>query len=348
MRNELYRLANQAGQAGGLGIIAEEKLDEASAAKYKQGVLGAIRQEKRAKAKKRWAAAAASVAVLLVTTGIFHNEVQAAIEQIRYSISSAIGLKTDLAAYKEVIHTSVTDNGLIVTLQEAIAAPEKLAVTYTVQREDGKPIQEQMCAFGSSLLINGEPVYGGASGSIDFLDKENKTVGCEMSFDANGIDLHSENTYELKLSNKENGGGFWSFKFQADGSSLFEDTEGMELGNGFELPDGTKVILDKLTVNDFEQRITFHTLGERKGRYYLELYVEDAQGRKTEFYESRFGEGKGYMLNSEWAGNGRIETLDGKVKAALYCGELPEESGQITDAAEIIGEPVIWDLSQLK
>lgn len=40
----------------------------------------------------------------------------------------------------QIVHTSVCDGGYVVTLEEAAAAPEKLAISYTVQREDGRPM----------------------------------------------------------------------------------------------------------------------------------------------------------------------------------------------------------------
>lgn len=114
------------------------KLDDTTKMKYKQSVLASICMEKRAVVKKRLRVAAACAAVLVAATGIFHEEVRAAISRISYGLSEALGLQSDLAGYKEVLHTSVSAGGYIVTLEEAAAAPEKLALSYAVRREDGR------------------------------------------------------------------------------------------------------------------------------------------------------------------------------------------------------------------
>lgn len=54
-------------------------------------------------------AVAACLAVMTATTAVFQNEVQAAIEQIRYSLSAALG--KDMSSYSEVVHTSVSNAG---------------------------------------------------------------------------------------------------------------------------------------------------------------------------------------------------------------------------------------------
>lgn len=82
-------------------------------------------------------AAACAAAILLVGTILFNDEVHAMIRQISFSIGNALEISSDLAEYREVVGTSITDEEYIVTLQEAIAAEGKLIVSYTIERADG-------------------------------------------------------------------------------------------------------------------------------------------------------------------------------------------------------------------
>ena len=271
----------------------EEQLDEDSKKYYQQSVLAAIRKDRRMIRRKRLRAAAACLVVLAAATALFHNEVRAAIGQVSYSLRMALGLDSDLVAYKEVIHTSVSDGGYIVTLQEAVAASGKLAVSYTVQREDGRPFHDGFDLRGifdttgsfdveDQLFINGKEAGQFREREQHFLNEQETVLGGRISYDLAQIDLSGQNTYDLRL---HFGKGNWNFRFQADGSELYADTKRMALGNCYRLPNGTRVTLDELIVNELEQRITMHTSEDGDlSRYIITLQATDEQGRTTGFY----------------------------------------------------------------
>lgn len=359
MKKEWYKFANQLDLSN--EVVKKEELDEMAKKRYERNVLAAIRKEQttqnntnRSTGKKRKGAIAAAACLVLLggTLAIFHEEVHAAISHISYSISAALGLENDLAQYTEVVNTSVSDKGYVVTLQEAIAAPEKLVISYTAQREDGQPLTDYL-SLDAALYVNGSRIYGGAGGQAGFLDDEKKILGCETSYDIPDIDLSGENTYELRFTASldsyagEDIGGHWDFKFKADGMELFSNTKHMSLGNEFTLPNGGSIILDTFSDNELEQRITFHTSGTF-GRYDVMLTATDEQGRIAEFYISRFGDGKGYMLNSQYIENGRILGDAKTVTVTASAVELPENDGKIPDDYVQLGEPFIWDMTNLK
>ena len=93
---QLYTLAGLVQETEPVWETADDgnlnKLDDTTKMKYKQSVLASIRMEKRAVVKKRLRVAAACAAVLVAATGIFHEEVRAAISRISYSLSEALGL----------------------------------------------------------------------------------------------------------------------------------------------------------------------------------------------------------------------------------------------------------------
>jgi len=350
MKQEGYKLANQ--------IRTEEielqQLDEITRKKHKLTVLDEIKREKKRNRnrKKKLAVAAACVGIGLGGVLGFSDEVHAAIEQIRFTLSEALGLKQDLAQYKEVVNSSVTDSGYQITLQEVVAAEKRLLISYTIQREDGQPIEEGFyVSLWESLWINGKQVYGGGSGSMRFLDETHTIMGVEKAYDTDEFDLASENDYEWKLEASENGKGEWDFQFTANGFDLMADTKRMTLGNEFYLPNGTILTLDELVVNDLEQRINVHSSGDGTTDYNIKLIITDEQERNVEFYISRFSNVNGftgYMLNAENIENGRIAPDAQTISATLYAVELPKEDGRIPNEYVQVGETVRWDLTQLK
>ena len=209
------------------------------------------------------AVAACAAVTLLTGTVVFRQEVHAAIDRIAWSLENALGLSGDLADYREVIHTSVADKGYVVTLQEAVISEEKLTVNYTVQREDGQPMEQYLTPM-EILYVNGKQPGGGAGGSASFLDETQTVLGVEMSYDIPGVDLSGENEFQIRIGALGSGNevrGKWDFAFTADGAALMADTRRIAIGKEFTLPDGVTVTLEELTMNELEQRISFTKSG---------------------------------------------------------------------------------------
>lgn len=356
MNREYYKLANAIDSSGVKLLRPHEQSDRGAGNKCRQDVLTVIRSEKNKRKRKHLMMTAACLAVIAVVTGIFHNEVQAAIERIRYSLSMALG--KDVSDYSEDILASISKEGYIVTLQETIAAREELFISYTVQREDGRPIAaEDWTTMEAILFINGKRADGGSGGSFMHLDQEQTVLGCEIVFRLLDTDLARNNTYELKFKDltdrrKES----WDFTFEADGSELHAQTVSMPLETAYTLPDGSTLTLDELFINGFGEQITFHTSKEGLSMEF-ELRAYDDKGREAKFTITSFGTNKG-VLENIYDREGPMEDSmresgigsDSKtLTAAVYAYELPKEGGQIrTDDAQPIGETVTWDLTKLK
>ncbi len=361
MKKEWYSFANRLTlPAGDPGLKCAE-LDELTKKQYERSILDAIRQEKQetrsnsrfpVSSGRRGVAAAAVCLVLLGPVMVFHEEAHAAVTHIAYSLRDALGLKSDISQYTEIIDTPISDKGYVVTLQEAAAAPQKLVISYTVQREDGQPVPDTFSLDGA-LSVNGKAIHSGASGSAGFLDPENKILGINMSYDVSDIDLSDENTYEISFSAfnsstaEDDIGGHWVFRFKADGTELFANTRIMELQNEFVLPDGRVVTLVTFSDNPLEQQLSY-TISDTKGNdILLKLTATDEQGRTAVFSVSRSSGSEGCMINETLIKDGRIPADAKTVTATLYARELPKESGKEPDDYAQIGEPVTWDLSAL-
>lgn len=339
-------------------------LSEEDKEKYKKAILDGIRKEKDLEMEKikevskkaekieedrtgaerkggriSWfTMAAACAAVMILGLTVFEKEVHAIIDHISWEIGSALGLSESLEEYRNVVNIPVVDKGYVITLQEAVAAEEKLVVNFTLQREDGKRMEQIIVPFGS-LWVNGKEVTGGASGSGEFLDNEQTIIGITMSYDMLGVDMSKENTYQMKFGEigAENGvKGKWNFGFTAEGADLIADTRRISIQKEFAIEDKVTVTLEELTINDLEQRISYHVEGE--GSYMLMLMAEDDAGNEAQFDTKTFRGNTGYMQNQDILYEGRIDKNAGSVKMTLFAVEMPKESGGLEDEYRQVGE----------
>lgn len=70
---------------------------------------------------------------------------------------------------------------------------------------------------------------------------------------------------------------------------------------------------------------------------------------KSTVFSVSLGSSEGdYLLNEEHVENGRIPADAKAVTVTLYVQELSEEIGQVPNNYTQIGEPVIWDMTNLK
>lgn len=343
MNREAYRLANELrtdSRADEAHLI--DSLGDLDMKKYEKTVLGEIRKEKQqTKRTFRGLAVAACAAVaVLAGTAVFSGEVHAAIRQLGYSISSALGLSTDLAGYREIVSTSVLDKGYQITLEEVVVSEDALVASYTVSREDGQPLDSLLVPNGS-LYINGKAASISGSGSAGFLDERQTVVGIVESYQVSGdVDLSLENNFRLtfdSIGHENEVRGKWEFAFNAAGSDLIADTRRVEIGKDFALPDGTKVTLKEFTANELEQRISF--TWSKENPYLLMVMAVDQNGNQVEF-GLRSADGRsGYLQNEEIIDDGRLGDDAGTVTMTLYAVKLPDTDGQISNDYVQIGEP---------
>ena len=97
------------------------------------------------------------------------------------------------------------------------------------------------------------------------------------------------------------------------------------------------VTLDELTMNELEQRITYHTDGS--SGYLLQLTATDPAGRQAQFdTKIQDADGTGYMQNQEIICDGRIDESANTVTMVLYAMEMPKDSGRMDNDYRQVGE----------
>lgn len=363
MNRSAYELANKIKTAPLDECSGQmESLKEEEKVKYKKAVLEGIRKEKdiememsseinkeikmdesgyeRKGCRISWlTTAAACAAAMILGLTVFEKEVHAVIQHISWGIGSALGISDSLEEYRNVVNIPVADNGYIITLQEVVAAEEKLVVNYTLQREDGNPMEQITIPFGG-FWVNGKEAMCASSGSGEFLDEKHTIIGITMSYDILGVDMSKENTYQIKFSEigtEKVVRGKWNFQFTADGIDLIADTRRISVQKEFAIGDTVTVTLEELAINDLEQRVSYHVEGEEP--YILMLMAEDDAGNKVQFDTKTFQGNKGYMQNQEFLYDGRLDKNAGSVNMTLFAAKMPKESGRFQEEYQQVGEP---------
>ncbi len=346
MDREAYRLANEIQtELHADGDFLAECPGEEEMKRYKGEILGKIRREKKGRRLRRALTAAACAALLLIAGGMmFGEEVHAALLQMKWSMSSALGLSDDLAKYSEVVRTSVTDEGYVLTLQEVVVSEDEVTVNCTFAREDGAQVGGNEVPYGE-LYIDGKKanMSSGAQGVVMLNDEstllgvvENYYLYHEAQFDAS-----KEHTFRLvygQAGAEYGGSGTWEFAFTASGTDLAADTSRMALGQTFTLPDGVRLTLTELGFNAFDQRISYELAGETSWHPVVE--AEDAAGNNVQFnvrssWTTSAERESGYMQNS----NRRLSDGAGTVTLTLYAERVWTENGKVMEEYVQIGEP---------
>lgn len=344
MKQELYKLANALGAPGDTDAEQGAVIDISTTKKYKQDVLAAIRRKKYQEKRKRALAMAACLAVMATATAVFHKEVQAAIEQFRYSLSVVLG--KDMSYYSNTVHTSVSNAGYKITLEDAIIAEEELLVSYTIQRENGGKVRQGGSITGK-LTVNGKHAAESSGSSGGYLDQEQKIYGCQTTYRIPGVDLSGKNRYKLEFQdNSQNINGKWKIQFEAYGSELFAETKTVKVKAAFQLPGKNKLILDQLSLNELAHRVTFHT-AKKWLKQDIELRAVDDQGTKMKFSMKEFVNGKGFFENGYLVEDGEpkrnwIAKDAKKITIKVYIGGISETDG--TDGWKQVGDALVLDL----
>lgn len=340
MKKELYKLANKLKiqesyesadrwdlcEASGAG--QEQNFEDIEKEKYRRQIRYSIHKEKKSLWRKRLTAAAACLAFLTVL--VCNSHVQTTIAKSFGSIQTFLGIPNDLSPYTEIINTSVSDNGYLATLEEVIIAEDKIAVSYTLQRENGKPFPCSR-SLTAALYVDGEEIYSG-TGFVNFVDQEHKIQGNEMTYFVPGIDLLEEKTYKLKIADYS--GGKWEFQFEASGAELASDTKRIKLEKVFALPDGSSLKLHDLTVNNFEQRINYDKESSKK-YYELKVQIVDDQGMEISFYEEWVGKTKSYLINDNLTDSFLTEPNTETATVRIMAAECDETYMQISEWEEV-------------
>lgn len=240
-------------------------------------------------------AAAAAIALVVCMTGIGQTVLAYTYE----SIASIMGMNKAVEDYTRVIGSSVSNKGIMVTLNDVIVSEEKLIVSINIS--DGQKIKRD--EFGNrispgynfnqinvnnpkagaiKIYMDGKKIpIAGLSGTGQDID--DYTVNYITEYYIGHIDWEKEHEFKLSMSTIEKPGGDgekceeisgkWEFDFAASGADMAKDTKVIMLDNVLK-SNGGKIIFDKFVANSYEKVLYASTYESSKGKGYGEIGSE--------------------------------------------------------------------------
>lgn len=296
-----------------------------------------------AKRRRMSLAACAAFFIILLGSTVFQNQAQAAMRTLSLQIGYFLGIDRNLEDYTTVIHSSYTNKGYTITLNEVILNQNQLVVSSTIHSEN--PLE--MSHASAEVYMNGKPVSIAAGGGSRQVDEH--TVESVISYELEKFD--SSRLLDFDIIYTEIGidegsiTGTWKFSFSAAGDKLKKDTVTIPIQADFTLPDGMNIRLKEYTANSLGERIYFEYEGDTPLNYDLQIMVTDDFGKETEFYLS-------YVNANNQEGRFNRSELEPEISSDTatltlvpYAVAFPKESGRLSNDFKQTGSPIIIQLN---
>ncbi|EGT3616805.1 DUF4179 domain-containing protein [Clostridium perfringens] len=360
--DKIYELLNDV--KINLDEYSVEELNEIESKKIKKGLNKKINIKKGFKKKRIIAASTVAVlgfTLLNTNVGVYALD---SIGTMAYNISEALGIDRELNDYKTVVDQVKVKNGISVKLDEVILNNDELIVSY-IAKSDEKITKEYgtINLFGS-IWINGKSIELSASGSSEKID--DNTVRCMTTYDLGDKNFKGDIDVKIKfysamISGTENEKvnkdeeiipkevrGPWTFKFKTNGNELSIKTNEFVLDNSFDLPNGQKVTLDKMTRNDIGCKIYYSKgevpEGEEYRSYDMLLKGIDNNGKEVSFYLSKGSNEGGILVEDNLNRNINKDTKS--ITLTPYAVAFPEKSGKMSNDYKKVGEEFTINLTK--
>lgn len=342
MKDNMYTLLNA------MDIQVEDyEISEVSSEEVKRWKK-AFRQKRNKEIRKKeyvWRYVVA-VAVLLICTlalGPFQQETYAQIKTITYSVKEMLGKETDLSAYETVVGKTIAKDGFIVTVNDVVMDRNEMVVSYTVTAED---LDDTTVNCSLDVKVNGKSVGGGSTGQSWMAD-DNNMVSVDKVY-VDDVDVNKKNYYTLVFYVNEvnpdaeyillEAGKIGSVKFVASGEQLAGETTTVSVDKFCEFPNGDRIRFTKLSYNRMGPKIFCES---ENGNLNYEVWLKgtDNLGNEMYFYLTHFeGDGESWFILADDIEHD-FHAEANSITLQIYAVEMPEQSGEIGNDYQSIGEP---------
>lgn len=295
----------------------------------------------------RYAVAVVVVLVLGLAMGPFQRETYAQMKVVTSSVQEWIGIKKDLSSYETIVGQTLAKDGVTITVNDVVVDGKTMLISYTVTTaEEIDTIEKEMeyrCFV--DVQVNGKSVYGGMTGGTEKVDGHNLTSVDEIILE--DVDIAKENDYKLVFYIENHGGDDWvvpkkigTVKFVASGEKLQKETTTIPLDAAYEFPNGEKINFTKYTYNAIGPKV--YCESETVGfDYDVWLMGQDNLGNEIIFYLTHFDEDGGWFVLMP---DMYIHEDASSLTLSVNVVEFPEESGEIGNDYQVIGEPFTIEL----
>lgn len=239
---------------------------------------------------------AAAAAVITLTIVFMTGTGKTVFAYAYQSIASILGMNATVENYTTIIGSSVSENGITVTLNDVIVAEEKLILSINIL--DGQKMKRD--EFGNrirpgydfnqvsinnpenssiKIYMDGKEIpIAGLSGTGTDID--DYTVNYITEYYIGHIDWEKEHDFKIAISeiNKPRGSGEksegisgkWEFNFAASGDEISKDTKVVRLNDVLKYDNGS-LYFEKFVSNKYEKVLYVSSYEATEGRGYGEI-----------------------------------------------------------------------------
>jgi hypothetical protein len=252
---DIYKLLNEVKFEEREFAKTDDEMPEILKEKIKKNLNKEIRNRSYIKAAKKSSIAAAVLLVLLIGAGTVSPTLAKnipVINSIFQILNNKFGYYAEYMPYSQLVDKSVTDNGITLTINEALADDAKLILGYTI-KSTSKIEALQVVGLMRFLKVNGSTVGGGSSAG-EYLDDTtfvgiyNITYHSPSSSDQLKVDFNVDDIMGIK--------GKWNFSFTVSKADLVKKTMVFKTTNKVDLPEGI-VTVDKVVFTPIDSTIYF-------------------------------------------------------------------------------------------
>lgn len=252
---ELYTLFNEVKYNQSEFDQTDDEIPEILKEKIKKKLLKATRNSSYLKIAKRGSIAAAILLVILIGLGAASPALARnvpLVQSIFQFINEKFGGYEQYSAFSQLVNNSVTDNGITLTVNEALADDGKLILGYTI-KSNSKIENLHVVGLMRFVRINGSTVGGGGSAG-EYLDDTTYVGSDEIYYNSTSssdqlkVDLNVDDIMGVK--------GEWNFAFTVSKAELVKETTVFKADDEIELPE-CFVKVDKVVFTPIGNTIYF-------------------------------------------------------------------------------------------
>lgn len=169
------------------------------------------------------------------------------LNSIVQKLNDQSGYSGDFQKYVQAVGQTVKNNGLEITINEALCDDSRLIIGYTVKsNKNMKGLVNNgvdMPFLGNNIKINGKEEHFGGGLTIDYLDNNSIIAVCGMDLENKklpknfNVDLNIKEAFNIK--------GIWDFSFSVSKEDVEDKTTTFKPGTKVKLP-GANIKIDKV------------------------------------------------------------------------------------------------------
>lgn len=251
---DIYKLFNQIKLEESEFNAVDEEAHTIQKERIKKNLKKKIKIKNNLKILKYSSAAAAVGLACLIGIGTAYPafaENIPILSSISQILNDKFGFHGDYTKYSQVVNKSVTDKGITVTINEALADDSKLILGYTIK--SNKKIEGlEVVGLSRFLKINGKTFGSTGSGTGNYIDDYTYVGSDEIhttlpkNSDRFNVDLNVTDIMGIK--------GKWNFAFSVSKDGLSKQSTVFKPNNKLDFPD-SNVTIDKVVFSPIDTAI---------------------------------------------------------------------------------------------